>query len=88
MFPHGQAGNPSIKLEARKIVQVVEHDRQVNPSGEVVALFQTTKLSVRLVGSFSNNNTMDDLLYLVASQKLSNRIGKGATSLFLQAAMV
>lgn len=57
-------------------MQVVERCRNKAPSGEIVSEFDTGKLSISLIGSFSNRDTFDDLLYSIACRKISERLAQ------------
>ena len=60
---------------------VKELERHVTASGESIAVYQAGKMTVRLVGSFAGEHTLDELLYSIACQKLEDRISKESASL-------
>lgn len=69
-------------------MQIVEQQRSINPSGENVAVFDTGKLLIRLIGTFGEQAKLNDLLYTVMCQRIEDKMGNTATSLFENAAMV
>lgn len=53
---------------------VKELKREVTASGETIAVYQAGRLTVRLIGSFGEKQSLDELLYTIASQKLADKM--------------
>jgi len=57
-------------------MQITEQSRNTCRSGEVISEFQAGRLSVRLISSFGDRASFDNLLYAIACQKITERMAQ------------
>ena len=55
-------------------MQVKELYRQKTKPDETVVEFEAGKLFVRLINTYDNKRTLDDLIYVMACRKLAERL--------------
>jgi hypothetical protein len=55
-------------------MQVTELCREVKPTGETIVEFETGKLLVRLTQTYGSKRTLDEMLYVIACRRLSERM--------------
>ena len=64
-------------------MQVIELERRITCSGEMITEYKAGKQYVQLVGTFDEKATLDDLLYSIASQKIAERYGRKRDNIVL-----
>lgn len=57
-------------------MQVIERCRKTTCSGKVITEYEAGKLFIRLIGTYGNRATLDDLLYSIACRKITERFGQ------------
>ena len=55
-------------------MQVKELHRQEKRSGETVVEIEVDRLRVRLIDTYDNEKTLDDIIYVLACRRLAERI--------------
>ena len=56
------------------MMDIKELRREITETGETVAEFEAGKLHVRLIDTYNDRNTLDELLFVIACNKLSERV--------------
>ena len=75
MFPHRTPGKRYTKTgESEVHMQVIERCRKITCSGKVITEYEAGTLFIRLIGTYGNRATLDDLLYSIACQKITERL--------------
>jgi len=60
--------------ERRTIMQITELHRQKKQTGETIVEVKTEKLLVRLIDTYGNKNTLDEIIYVMACRRLAERM--------------
>ena len=63
-------------LEMKMIVK--ELNRKLNTDGKTVAEYEAGKLHLRIIDSYDNKRSFEDLIYVVACHRLAGQIGMRA----------
>jgi hypothetical protein len=61
-------------MNGGRFMQITELRRSIKQSGENIAEFDTEKIHVRLIDTYSGRISFDDLLYIIACNKLAERL--------------
>ena len=64
--------SPVDRMELKMIIN--ELLRKKAETGETIAEYEAGKLRIRLIESYCGKNTIDELLYFIACNKLSERV--------------
>ena len=55
-------------------MDIKELSRETTKAGETIAEYEAGKLHIRLIDTYNGMNTLDELLYVIACNKLSERV--------------
>jgi hypothetical protein len=55
-------------------MNIKELRRSIKQGGETVTEFEVGKLHIRLIGTYGGEKTLDELLYIIACNKLAGRL--------------
>ena len=55
-------------------MQITELHRQKKQTGETIVEVKTEKLLVRLIDTYGNKNTLDEIIYVMACRRLAERM--------------
>lgn len=64
-------------------MRVTEVNRRTTCSGEMITEFEAGKRSIQLIGTFGDRAKLDDLLYSIACQRISVRLGQKRDNIVL-----
>lgn len=57
-------------------MQVTKLDRRITCSGEIVSSYKAGERCIQLIGTFTDREMLDDLLYAITCQKITKRLGQ------------
>ena len=61
-------------------MQIKELCRKTNKTGETVVEFESGKILVRLIDTYNDTKTFEELLYAIACRKLAEQAGKSQSA--------